>query len=87
MKCKHIVGWMYDYDNSNALTFDNLKKEIESIRSLNEYKKEKGLEMFTVKEFSLNDYFSGKNHNNIEIFNYCPKCGKKLILEELESDK
>lgn len=87
MKCKHIVGWMYDYDNSCTLTFDGLKRELENIKRSNKYKKETGLGAFIVKEFSLQDYFNSKKLNNIEIFNYCPKCGKKLILEELESDK
>lgn len=87
MKCRHIVGWMYDYDNSNTLTFEDLKEEIEKVKNLNKYKKDNGFEIMMTEEYSLEDYFSGKTRNNIEVFNYCPRCGKKLILEELENDK
>lgn len=87
MKCKHIVGWMYDYDNSNLITLEYLKEEIENVKELNKYKKEIGFESMIEKEYTLEDYFNKKTNNNIEIFKYCPKCGNKLILEELDSDK
>ena len=57
MKCRHIVGWMYDYDNSNTLTFEDLKEintfkdlwELEYLRSIYE-KIIEAISGFLVKE-------------------------------------
>ena len=31
-----------------------------------------------VPEYKLEDYFKGKSIDGIELFKYCPRCGKKL---------
>lgn len=78
MECKHIIGWEFDYDSSKLITLDDLEIHILDVKILNNYKKKLGFKDMIVPEHKLEDYFKGKNIDGIELFNYCPICGKKL---------
>lgn len=78
MECKHIIGWKFDYDCSSLITLDDLEKHILDVKRLNNYKKKIGFKDMIVPEHKLEDYFKGKNIDGIELFKYCPLCGKKI---------
>lgn len=83
--CKHIIGIWYDYDSTDIITLDGLKARMNDIKSLNDYKKENGYDkvMSLQKEYTLEDYFNKKkNCDSFSLFNYCPYCGRAIILEK-----
>lgn len=70
-KCEHIIGFKYDYENSDIITLDELKMHIEA----NRYDYE---QFYILKYYTLSDYCDKRKSTDITRFNYCPICGKKV---------
>lgn len=70
--CDHIIGIYYDYEDTDVITYDELKKEvrISTLAWPNVIK-------------PLRDYLDGRVSTNFRRFNFCPMCGEKIDYKAL----
>lgn len=81
MKHSCCIGEWLEYENAELITYEELKEKIKSNNKTFEY----GLNTYgeyymngLMKELKLKDYFDGRRNTNLNKFNYCPYCGKKI---------
>lgn len=84
-KCEHTIGIEYNYDDTGLITFKNLVEHINHKKERNKWYKESGYKEMIAKEYTLEDYFDKRKSKDIDIFNYCPDCGKKLELKDFKN--
>lgn len=76
-KCEHIIGMLYDYEETRLVNLDDLKEEINRRERLNEDELLKGLGV-EIRAYSLADYADRRKRTNLFHFDYCPDCGAKI---------
>ena len=74
---KCLIGIWNDYDNTKIVTFRQLKYEVESNAAFAEWKN-KNLSGTDMEVKTLNDYLDKRKSTNLQRFDYCPYCGKKI---------
>lgn len=80
--CKHIIGIINDYEGTELVTFDELKKHIkETTDYINWLKKQTATER---EPYTLNDYCDKRKATDLTRFEYCPVCGKKIDWNEMK---
>lgn len=72
-----VIGLWVDYDDTKTVTFRQLKYEVESNASFAEWKN-KNLSGTNMEVKTLNDYLDKRKSTNLQRFDYCPYCGKKI---------
>lgn len=87
MKHNCYIGEWLDYEDTELVTYDNLKEKVKSNNEAFEY----GLITYggnfmngIMKELKIKDYFDKRKNTNLNRFNYCPYCGKKIDWKELK---
>jgi hypothetical protein len=75
MEHKCIIGLFTDYPENFLYTLDDLKKHIREQQET--YKRHKA--WFKTPPYTLKDYCEGINE--LDRFDYCPYCGKKIEWE------
>jgi hypothetical protein len=70
-KCEHIIGFNYDYENSDLLTLEDLKRHIKDNR-------QRYMWSLCQQIYELSDYCDKRKSTDICRFNYCPMCGEKI---------
>lgn len=87
MKHNCYIGEWLDYEDTELVTYDNLKEKVKSNNESFEY----GLITYgrnfmngLMKELKIKDYFDKRKNTNLNRFNYCPYCGKKIDWKELK---
>jgi hypothetical protein len=71
IKCEHhIIGYMFDYDDSQLIDFEFLK-EYCNRTSFRPY-------------WTIEQYLDKRYNTNLNHFNYCPNCGMKIDWKELK---
>ena len=73
MECECYVGMMFDYENTDLITREELEEIIEKHED--------------VKIFTRKDYCDKRITTNVTQFNYCPKCGKKIDWKAIKLNK
>nr|DAH86709.1 MAG TPA: endonuclease [Caudoviricetes sp.] len=87
MKHNCYIGEWADYEDAELVTYDNLKEKVKSNNESFEYGLIKYGEDFMnglMKELKIKDYFDKRKNTNLNRFNYCPYCGKKIDWKELK---
>ena len=80
-KCEHVIGIIYDYDNTDMTTLDGLKYHIKYLFELKQaFEKDALFKDYNhgIKGWSLADYCDKRKSTDLTRFNYCPLCGKKI---------
>lgn len=72
-----VIGLWIDYCDTRTVTFSQLKYEVESNSAFLEWKNE-NLSGTKVAIKTLNDYLDKRKSTNLQRFDYCPYCGKKI---------
>lgn len=85
-KCEHLIGIRHDYENTDAVTFAELKKHIASEKRLAELKKDDEWWQSLLCKYTLEDYCDRRKTTNLFRFNYCPNCGEKINWKEMRSN-
>ncbi|MFR2570915.1 MAG: hypothetical protein ACLS90_04330 [Clostridia bacterium] len=81
------IGEWLDYENTELVTYDDLKEKIKCNNEIFEYGLSTYGEYFVNglrKKLKLKDYFDKRKNTNFNRFNYCPYCGKKINWKELK---
>lgn len=70
--CEHIIGMIYDYDNTSLATLNELKEHIkhEETQYIHFWRGH--------KPYTLIDYADKRKNTDLTRFNYCPNCGKEI---------
>lgn len=81
------IGEWLDFENTELVTYDDLKEKIKSNNETFEY----GLSIYgedfvngLMKKIKLKDYFDKRKNTNLNRFNYCPYCGEKINWKKLK---
>ena len=72
-----VIGLWLGYDDTETVTFRQLKYEVESNSAFLEWQN-KNLSGTKVEVKTLNDYLDKRESTNLQRFDYCPYCGKKI---------
>lgn len=76
-----IIGEWLNYEDSELITFTDLKEKVKQNNNTFEYGLNTYGEHFMnglMKELRLKDYFDNRKNVNLNKFNYCPYCGEKI---------
>lgn len=65
-----IIGILSNYDTTDVVTLSELKNHIELSKRL--------CHIFHTKPYELADYCDRRKSTDLTLFDYCPKCGKKI---------
>lgn len=88
MKCEHIVGLIYDYENTHLTTLDGLKQhikdELELKRTFETDPLYKGYN-HGIKGWTLADYADRRKSTDMCRFDFCPLCGEKIDWKALRN--
>ena len=87
MKHNCYIGEWLDYENTELVTYYDLKEKVKNNNETFEY----GLITYggnfmngLMKELKIKNYFDKRKNTNLNRFNYCPYCGKKIDWKELK---
>ena len=88
MKCEHIIGLIYDYENTHLTTVDGLKQHIRD-----ELELKKSFETDTlykgynhgIKGWVMADYADRRKNTDMRRFDFCPLCGEKIDWKALKN--
>lgn len=84
-KCEHIIGMLYDYENTELITLPNLLEYIKREKDFADYQKQQhGYIIFDDRLFTIEDYCDKLKDSNLERFKYCPICGEKIDWEKIK---
>ena len=81
--CNHVIGLWNDFDNTDTITLNGLKRKVKEQEEIYEHFRDNGvigeyyMERFKPK-WTLNDYFDKRKMTNLERFNFCPICGHEI---------
>lgn len=87
MKHNCYIGEWLDYENTGLVTYDDLKEKIKNNNETFEYGLITYGENFAngvMKELNIKNYFDKRKNTNLNRFDYCPYCGKKIDWKELK---
>ncbi len=77
-----VIGLWIDYDDTESVTFRQLKHEVECNAAFLEWKNE-NMAGKKAQIKTLNDYLDKRKSTNLQRFDYCPYCGKNIDWKEL----
>lgn len=80
-----VIGIWLDYDDTDTVTFRQLKYEVERNAAFEEWKN-KNLAGTKAKVKTLSDYTDKRKSTNLQHFDYCPYCGKKIDWKGLKDN-
>lgn len=78
-ECVICVWW--DYDNIELLTYEELKSKVKQRSTYAKWLEDKGLSFSDTADkygAKLRDYLDRRKSTNLQHFDYCPYCGKKI---------
>jgi len=85
-----VIGIMYDYENTELMTINNLKSHIKEVIELNEFARNdpiySKLECYQ-KEYTIRDYADKRKRTNFRRFEYCPDCGKQIDWKKIKENE
>lgn len=87
MKHNCYIGEWLDYENTELVTYDDLKEKVKNNNETFEYGLITYGENFVngiMKQLKIKNYFDKRKNTNFNRFNYCPYCGKKIDWKELK---
>lgn len=85
---EHIIGLLNDYENTELITLNGLKKHINQMYHFvlwvkgNKYNDLRQREAYTLK-----DYCDGRKSTDLTRFEYCPICGEKIDWGKIKRGK
>ena len=88
MKCEHIVGLIYDYENTHLTTVDGLKQHImDRIELKNSFETDPLYKDYNhgVKSWVMADYADRRKSTDMRRFDFCPLCGEKIDWKALKN--
>ena len=86
-KCEHIIGMLYDYENTKIITLPNLLEHIKREKDFADYQKQQnGYIIFNDRVCSMEDYCDKSKDSDLERFEYCPICGEKIDWEKIKEE-
>ena len=71
------IGLWLDYEDTDTVTFSRLKDEVDGYANFVKWKNE-NLPQGKEKVKTLSDYLDKRKRTNLQRFDYCPYCGKKI---------
>ena len=81
-----VIGIWNDYENTEQITALELKEKIEQEKSLYEYSK-KYMDIGILPPKPIYDYLDKRKSTNLQRFDYCPYCGKKIDWKGLRENE
>lgn len=79
--CEHIIGMVYDYDDTRLVTLCELEKHIAHGKPLyNSF-------WLSGKPYELSDYADKRKTTDLSRFNFCPKCGEPIDWKAIKEIK
>lgn len=79
-----FVGVLNDYDDTRMITFDELFEEAtERIR----WKQKVGHDFTVCGIYGMDDYTNKRKSTDLDRFNFCPICGKKIDMREMMKER
>ena len=88
MKCEHIIGLIYDYENTHLTTVDGLKKRIrDELELKNAFETDplyNGYE-HGIKGWCMADYADRRKNTDMRRFDFWPLCGEKIDWKALKN--
>ena len=88
MKCNHIVGLLYDYEDTEVITIDELIQLINNrieIKTKFEKDAQYAACNIPVKCWTLDDYADRRKNTDMRRFDFCPLCGEKIDWKALKN--
>ena len=84
MEHECTIGLYFDYYDDVLYTLSDLEEEVKKNNYY--YNKNKGTIYETKRPYQLEDYFNRRKNTNIDHFDYCPFCGKKIDWKKFRED-
>lgn len=84
-----IIGQLSKYDHYDLATVADIKEHIEERKELNRIIEREAVVYSRFKKFfewTLKDYADGRKSTNLNRFNYCPECGKKIDWKKIRKE-
>ena len=78
MEHECYIGIRHDYENTDIVTLEELKKHIESEKRLAEQNKDSEFWQSICSKYTLADYCDMRKGTDLTRFRYCPFCGQKI---------
>ena len=78
MEHECYIGIRHDYENTDIVTFEELKKHIKSEKRLAEQNKDNEFWQSICSKYTLDDYCDMRTGTDLTRFRYCPFCGQKI---------
>ena len=88
MKCEHIVGLIYDYENTHLTTVDGLKQHIrDNLELKNAFETDHLYKGYNhgIKCWVMADYADRRKNTDMHRFDFCPLCGEKIDWKALKN--
>ena len=74
----HRIGFLYDFDDTKAVTFQGLKDHIKRLKEVEVYFKETSGYERKFCAYTMQDYLDQRKSTNLIRFKFCPFCGEKI---------
>ena len=85
-----IIGLLHDYDDAKLVTVSKLLEEIKYERQHYSYMcnlcKKYNIDKPT-KYYTIKDYCNKRKSTNLERFEFCPYCGKKIDWKKIKNEE
>lgn len=85
MEHECYIGIRHDYENTDIVTLEELKKHIESEKWLAEQNKDSEFWQSICSKYTLDDYCDMRKGTDLTRFRYCPFCGQKIDWKAMRS--
>lgn len=85
MEHECVIGFIYDYDNIQLITLSELKKHIQEKEEHNEWIDDTFVDLgwTRTKIWTLKEYADKRRNTDLERFEFCPICGKKIDWQKI----
>ena len=90
MKHEHIIGLLSKHDYQELVTLDDLKQHIADETEFFKWLKSEKAHLFLTRQeraYTIAEYCDKRINTDLEQFDYCPFCGKKIDWKKIKEEK